>query len=99
MTFFQITTLLSKWYKCVDSNEIRNTYAILVRQAEGKRPFVRPRHRWKEKVKTAFKEMRSDGLHLTGSECEHVAGSSEHGSSLLQAYSMKAEIRDQPSYY
>jgi hypothetical protein len=29
---------------------MRNAYSILVEKPEGKRPFVRPRHRWEDNI-------------------------------------------------
>jgi hypothetical protein len=33
-----------------------NAYKILVRKPEGKRPFGRPKCRWKSNIKTGLKE-------------------------------------------
>jgi hypothetical protein len=29
---------------------MRNVYRVLVRETEGERPFVRPRHRWENDI-------------------------------------------------
>jgi hypothetical protein len=36
--------------------ELRNAYKILSQKTEGKRPFGRRRHSWKENVKTDLKQ-------------------------------------------
>jgi hypothetical protein len=37
--------------------EKRNAYRILVGKADGKRPLVTPRHRWKDNIKMDLREM------------------------------------------
>jgi hypothetical protein len=47
--------------------EMRNTYKILVRKPEGKRPLGRCRHRWEDNIKKDFTEIRwevVDWVHL-----------------------------------
>jgi hypothetical protein len=34
----------------------KNMFRFLVRNAEGNRPFVKPRHRWEESVKIYLKD-------------------------------------------
>jgi hypothetical protein len=36
--------------------EMTNLYKSLVGKHEGKRPLVRPKHRWKDKFKVTLKE-------------------------------------------
>jgi len=36
---------------------MRNTYSILVRNAEGKRPLGRPRRRWKDNTRMDLREI------------------------------------------
>jgi hypothetical protein len=44
-------------------------YKSLVRYLEGKRPFVRPRHRWKNTIKIDLKEIGCEGVDwIEGSE-------------------------------
>jgi hypothetical protein len=40
-------------------------YRILVGKPEGKRPLVRPRHRWVDNIKTDFREIRWDSMDWT----------------------------------
>jgi hypothetical protein len=47
--------------------EKRNAYRILVVKPEGKRPLERPRHRWVDNIKMDLREIRWDGLDLSGS--------------------------------
>jgi len=37
--------------------EMRNTYKILVRKPEGKRPHGRPRHRWENNIRMDLMEI------------------------------------------
>jgi hypothetical protein len=37
--------------------ETRNAYGILVEKPEGSKPLGRPRHRWKDNIKTDLKEI------------------------------------------
>jgi hypothetical protein len=41
---------------CRKNGEKRNAYRILVGKPEGKRPLVRPRHRWVDNIKIVLKE-------------------------------------------
>jgi len=36
-------------------------YRVLVEKSEGKRPLVRPRHRWEGNIKLDFRETGIDG--------------------------------------
>jgi hypothetical protein len=36
---------------------MRNAYKILVGKTEGKRPFRRPRHRWKDNIRLDLREV------------------------------------------
>lgn len=47
---------------------IRNTYTILIRKAEEKRPLGRPRYRWEDNIKTYLKETG-----CKGEECIHLS--------------------------
>jgi len=38
--------------------EKRGEYRVLVGKTEGRRPFGRPRHRWKDNIKMDIKEVR-----------------------------------------
>jgi hypothetical protein len=40
----------------------RGVYRVLVRKAEGKRPFGRPRRRWEDNIKMFLQEVRCDGM-------------------------------------
>jgi hypothetical protein len=42
--------------------EKRNVCRILVGKLEGKRPLVRPRHRWVDNIKMDFREIGWDGM-------------------------------------
>jgi hypothetical protein len=42
--------------------EMRNTYKILVRKAEGKRLHGIPRHRWNERIKMGLCERKLEGM-------------------------------------
>jgi hypothetical protein len=37
---------------------MRNAYKILVGKPEGKRPFVRTRHRWQDNIRKNLRERR-----------------------------------------
>jgi hypothetical protein len=47
--------------------ETRNAYRILVGKPEGKRPLGRPRCKWVDNIKMAFREIGWDGVVWTGS--------------------------------
>jgi hypothetical protein len=40
---------------------MRNVYRILVGEAEGKRPLIRPKHRWEDNIKM---DRKTDFSHL-----------------------------------
>jgi hypothetical protein len=40
-----------EWERCL---------RVLVRRPEGKSPLGRPRHRWKDNIKTKLREIRTD---------------------------------------
>jgi hypothetical protein len=40
----------------------RGEYMVLVGRSEGKRPFGRPRHRWKENTKMNLQEVGCGGM-------------------------------------
>jgi len=42
--------------------EKRDTYSVLVKKPEGKRPIVRPRRRWKNNIKIDLQEIISEVL-------------------------------------
>jgi len=42
--------------------ERRGLYRVLVRKPEGKRPLVRPRHRWKDNIKMYLQEVGCGGM-------------------------------------
>jgi hypothetical protein len=44
--------------------EQRNAYRILVGKPEGKKPLVRPRHRWVDNIKMDVRETGWDGMDL-----------------------------------
>jgi hypothetical protein len=47
--------------------EMRNAYKIMVRKAEGTRPFRRPRHKWEDTIRIELREIRwevIDWIHL-----------------------------------
>jgi len=47
--------------------EMRNSYKILVRNPEGKRLFIRPRHSWEDNIRMAHREVEwgvVDWIHL-----------------------------------
>jgi hypothetical protein len=41
---------------------VRNTYRILVRNPQGKRPLGRPRCRWVDNIKMDFRNIESGGM-------------------------------------
>jgi hypothetical protein len=41
--------------------EGRGVYGVLVGSPEGKRPLGRPRHRWKDNIKTDLRQIGIDG--------------------------------------
>jgi hypothetical protein len=41
--------------------EGRGAYRVLVGRPEGKRPLVRPRHRWEDNIKMDLREIGIDG--------------------------------------
>jgi hypothetical protein len=41
---------------------MRNSYKVLIRKPEGKRPLGRNRHRWENNIKLDLKEIRCDGI-------------------------------------
>jgi hypothetical protein len=41
----------------VGYRRVRNAYKILVRKSEGKRPLVRPRHRWEDNIRMDFRKI------------------------------------------
>jgi hypothetical protein len=47
---------------CGKYEEKRETYSVLVGKLEGKRPFVRPRRRWKNNTKIDLQELISGDL-------------------------------------
>jgi hypothetical protein len=56
-----------------------NVYRILVGKPDGKRPLGRPGRRWKYNIKMDIRKMVWFGLDSSGSGCELVEGSCEHG--------------------
>jgi hypothetical protein len=53
--------------------EIRNAYKILVGKSEGKRPLGRSRHKWKDNIKMALKEIvleSVDWIHIV--QCRNM---------------------------
>jgi hypothetical protein len=42
--------------------DMRNAYKILVRMPEGKRPFGRPKRRWKDNIKIDLWEIEFEGI-------------------------------------
>jgi hypothetical protein len=58
--------------------EMRNTYIILVRKLEGKRPLRRPRRRWDDKGKMDLREIGFEGVNWI-----HLAQDLEQCSGLL----------------
>jgi hypothetical protein len=45
-----------------DHVQMRNTYKILVRKPERKKPCRRPRHRWVDNIKMRLKNILCDGV-------------------------------------
>jgi hypothetical protein len=41
--------------------EEKVVYRVLIRRPKGKRPLVRPRHRWEGNIKLDFRETGIDG--------------------------------------
>jgi hypothetical protein len=58
--------------------EMRNTYKLLVRKPEGKRPPGRLKHRWKNTTKFNLREIGWDVF-----DWVHVAESSDHWQPLV----------------
>jgi hypothetical protein len=46
--------------------ERRGMYGVLVGKPEGKRPLLRPRHRWEDNIKMALQEVRCGGMDWIG---------------------------------
>jgi hypothetical protein len=44
---------------------MRNAYRILVGKPEGKRPLVRPRHRWEDNIRMDLGEIGCGGMEWT----------------------------------
>ena len=42
--------------------ERRGTYRVLLGKREGKRPLVRPRHRWEDNIKMDIQEVGCGGM-------------------------------------
>jgi hypothetical protein len=42
--------------------EMRNAFKILVRKPEGKKLFVRPRHKWEDNIKLGPNEIGWEGV-------------------------------------
>jgi hypothetical protein len=42
---------------------MRNTYKILVKKPEGKRPFGRPKHKWGNNNKMYLRETKKEGVY------------------------------------
>jgi hypothetical protein len=61
-----ITVIRSRRMKWADNvermGEMRNVYSILVGKPKGKRPFRRPRRRWKGNVRTGTREIGWKGV-------------------------------------
>jgi hypothetical protein len=49
-------------WACSTDGEERGVYRILVGKPEGKRPLVRPRHRWEDNIKVDLQEMECGGM-------------------------------------
>jgi hypothetical protein len=64
---------------CSMDGEERGVYRVLVGKPEGKRPLVRPRHRWKDNIRMDIQEVGSGGMDWiwAGSGYRQVAGSCE----------------------
>ena len=45
--------------------ERRGVYRVLVGKPEGKRPLVRPRHRWEDNIKMDLQEVGCEGMDST----------------------------------
>jgi hypothetical protein len=59
--------------------EIRYTYKILVGKPEGNKPFQKPRHRWKDKIKIDLKELdKTEWTGFTWLMIGTGVGSTEH---------------------
>jgi hypothetical protein len=43
-------------------DEVRNTYKIFIGKSSGKKPLVRPKHRWKVNIKLDLGEIDYEGL-------------------------------------
>jgi len=50
---------------CRCMGEMRNAYKILVRKSEGKRPLIRPGHRWENNIRMYLREIRWEGVDWT----------------------------------
>jgi hypothetical protein len=52
----------------------RGVYGVLVRKPKGKRPLVRPRHRWEDNIKVDLQEIvtRFTGLQLLSNSTAHI---------------------------
>jgi hypothetical protein len=64
---------------CFDEN--RNAYRFFVRKSKAKRLVIRPKHRWKDKIKVDFREIELGSLgwiNLTQDRAKY-RGSCGHG--------------------
>jgi hypothetical protein len=76
----QINSRRMKWAGHVARmGEGRNVYRVLVGKPEGKRPLVRPRHRWQDGIKMDLRKIGwGCGVDSSGSVQEQLAGSFEY---------------------
>jgi hypothetical protein len=49
---------------CINYEEKKNAYRILMGNPEGKRPLGRPRRRWEDNIKIDIKEIGLDGIYM-----------------------------------
>lgn len=62
--------------------DVTEKYLVSVGKAEGKRQFVRPRHRWKDNIKADREEKCWDGDNWINLTQDDMAGCCQYGNGI-----------------